>query len=152
MFPAISKKQLSEGEIIPYAIASQRPDKTGGFIIFTPVSWENVEVLREKITLATIGEVEVIKKPLLPKGYQMVTHPEVLELLVSIYDGRKNYTPEYVHKAFADVVFLVKKGFVNGEVFDYVSIGDISFLADDSNPNICNYFNWCDRERTPSQV
>jgi len=149
MFPAISKKQLSEGEIIPYAIASQLPPKTGGFIIITPVSWENVDVFREKITLATIGEVEVIKKPLLPNGYEMTTTHSELDLLVSIYDGRKNYTPEYVQKAFADVVFLVKKGFVNREVFDYVSIGDISFLADDSNPNICNYFDWCDREALP---
>jgi hypothetical protein len=148
MFPKLSAQELAkadkEGKPISYSAAIKRLAKEGNFITITPVKWDAKTPKQYKeVTLKSIGKVRIIITPKLPRGYEMMSHTSEDNLLLSIFDGRKTYTPDQMDSILADLEYLRKNELVHSWVFDWLSISvdgeDIPFIGDYENHNWINY-------------
>lgn len=148
MFPKLSAQELAkadkEGKPISYSAAIKKADKEGNFIIITPVKWDAKTPKQYKeVTLKSIGKVRIIITPELPRGYEMMSHTSEGNLLLSIFDGRKTYTPDQMDLILEDLEYLSKNELVHRWVFDWCSIPvdgeDIPFIGDYKNHNWINY-------------
>lgn len=126
---------------ISYKEALKRGDKEGRTTPWgltyetTEVKWDRVLVLTQtqKVTLRTLGEVELIIPPKLPNGYRMQPHPSWDELATLLHDPNKQYPHEYLFKLekdLRDLYSLLNYEVQRGDLEDYLG------------PNYEGYANW----------
>ncbi|QBQ73557.1 hypothetical protein kac65v162_gp113 [Nodularia phage vB_NspS-kac65v162] len=141
---SLNKQEL---EPISYATAKKRKPKPGNTYFITPVKWDKATPQKPiTVKLETLSDTSVVTRPQLPNGYSLTPHESTDSLLLQIYDGSKDYEPEYIEKVWSDLQTLISMNAIDTITLDAVSLyrnGEyISFIADDENHNIKKYNAW----------
>lgn len=93
---------------IPYSVAIKRTGKTERALFCTTVSWDDAPIDTVEVEFKTIGKVDIVKRPWLPRGYSLPDHPSWHEIFFKIYnkDACKNLSFEEMDDIVRDVFLL----------------------------------------------
>lgn len=117
---------------ISYSVAKKREPRIDKSFICTSVSWKGAPIITELIEFTTIGAVEVILPPPLPRGCVIDRHDQWIELVYRIYDKNRVLSMAFdeLDNVERDIKRLEK---VTGKIF-----GDWYHIYDD-RPDYCKY-------------
>lgn len=95
---------------ITYNQAIKRADKIGDAYLYTYVKWCKKLEVPKKVALKSVGEIDLILPPKLPRGYMMEPHPSWYEVGDLLMDAAKTqgYDFEFIDRVRQDILALHK--------------------------------------------